>query len=275
MSVRARLLAAWCLGGLTCGGLMCGGLPAEASESVFHIFTPSVEAGAWGVEALSAFSTGLAASDEHAALRAAHELAIHTGVNDFWMAKLALGFEKPSGDEYAITSIALENVFRFNRAHAGAFDAAWFTAISAGIDDDASNAIEFGPVVSMSEGPVSLVLNPFLEKTFGDNREPGIAFSYGWRATYRIADTFSIGLEGYGAIEDIAHHSAFEEQIHRMGPVLYLGHVHGDAHGIHGAAHDAHGHDDEPEWHGEIGVLFGLTDATDDATIKFNAGADF
>lgn len=251
-------------------------VPARAHDNVLHIFTPSIEAGAWGVEALSTFNTGLVADDEHAPMRAAHELAIHTGVNEFWMAKLALGIERPAGEDYDVNSIALENVFRLYRPHAGAFDAAWFTAVSAGIEEDASNAVEFGPVISFSEGPVSLVLNPFLEKTFGDNREPGIAFSYGWRATYRVAEFFSVGIEGYGAIEDVASSPSASEQIHRIGPVLYLGHVHGDAQGIHGAEHSGHDdHENGVEWHGEVGVLFGLTDATSDAAIKLNIGADF
>lgn len=246
---------------------------AHASDNIFHVFTPSIEAGSWGVEALSAF---MVADEDHEPVRAAHELAIHTGINEFWMAKLALGLERPAGGDYDVTSVAFENVFRFYGAHPGALDAAWFTAVSAGIDNEASNAIEFGPVISLSEGPVSLVLNPFFEKTFGDNSEPGIAFSYGWRATYRVAEFFSVGLEGYGTIEDIANKPAFEEQIHRIGPVLYLGHVHGDAQGIHGTEHAGHDdHGNGPEWHGEIGVLLGLTDHTNDAIIKFNVGADF
>ena len=270
-TIRASILVAGCF-----SAIVLTAVPARAHDNIFHIFTPSIEAGSWGVEALSAFNTGLVADEDHVPVRAAHELAIHTGINEFWMAKLALGLERPAGGDYDVTNVAFENVFRFSQARSGALDAAWFTAVSVGVDDEASNAIEFGPVISLSEGPVSLVLNPFFEKQFGDNREPGIAFSYGWRATYRVAEFFSLGLEGYGTIEDIANSPAFEEQIHRVGPVLYLGHVHGDAQGIHGTEHAGpDDHDNGPEWHGEIGVLFGLTDHTNDATIKFNVGADF
>ncbi|MEQ1669372.1 MAG: hypothetical protein ABL893_00800 [Hyphomicrobium sp.] len=263
--------------------------PASAGHSIFHVFTPAIEAGAWGVEALSAFNTGLPSAGEHTPLQAAHELAIHTGVNEYWMAKLALGIEKPAGDSYQLNSIALENVFRVSSPPHGPFDAAWFTALSAGIDADATHAVEFGPVLTFDSGPFALVINPFLEKTFGDNREPGIALTYGWRATYRISDLFSIGAEGYGAVEDLGNTPPARDQIHRVGPVLYLGHVHGATNGIHGAGHAGHGEGHRyakehghasapghlPEWHGEIGVLFGLTNATDDAAIKFNFGADF
>lgn len=257
--------------------------PAAAGHSIFHIFTPSIESGAWGIEALSAFNTGLPVGGDHAPLRAAHELAVHTGVTDYWMSKLALGFDKPNSDSYQLNTVALENVFRLFAPTNSQFDAAWFTAVSAGINADATNAIEFGPVISFGNGPVGVVINPFLEKTFGENREPGIALSYGWRVTYKISELLSLGAEGYGAVEDLGNAPAARDQIHRIGPVLYLGHVHGASDGIHGAQHDAHGagnghapsHDRHPEWHGEIGVLFGLTEATDDAAIKLNIGADF
>lgn len=255
--------------------------PALAGHSIFHIFTPQIEVGAWGAEALSGFGTGLSSADGQPPIRAAHEFAVHTGVTEYWMAKLALGLQRASGDSYQLDSIALENVFRFAKPTGGALDAAWFTSLSAGITDDATNAIEFGPVISYGDGPFALMLNPFFEKTFGRNREDGIALTYGWRATYQISDLISIGAEGYGAVENLGDAPAARDQLHSIGPVLYLGHVHGNPSGIHGDqhagrhAHDAPGHDGSPEWHGEIGVLFGLSEATPSAAIKLNIGADF
>ena len=283
---------------------------AVAGHSVFHIFTPAVEAGEWGSEALSTFQVGLprehhengdeheaeeheAEAHGHGSVRAAHEIAIYGGINQHWLSKLALGIERETGGDYQVTSIASENVLRFGPPRHGNLDFAWFTAISAGLDSGASNAIEFGPVVSMTSGRASLVLNPFLEKTFGKNREDGIAFAYAWRATYEVAERLSVGVEGYGEIENIAHAPPGSEQIHRAGPVLYLGHVHGAARHAHApgahssSAHDEHDHDEKhthqashasaqgPEWHAEVGVLFGLTEATPDAALKLNIGADF
>lgn len=269
---------------------------AYAGHDVFHIFTPLVEQGHWGVEALSTIQSGLPAAehgadghDGHGAPRAAHELAVHGGVTEFWMAKAAFSFSKEAGESYRATSVALENVFRMPGpmpAPGGVFDAAWFTSISAAIGDEATNAIEFGPVIALAVGDLNLTLNPFLEKTFGQNREDGIAFSYGWRAVYQLDHKISLGLEGYGEIENIGDSAAVRDQVHRAGPVIYLGHVHGmrphhgDAAGAAhaGAAHEDHGvggHADEPDWHGEFGVLFGLTGATADAAFKINIGADY
>lgn len=249
--------------------------PVSAGHNVFHIFTPAIEAGAWGAEAINGFQTGFPADGEHEPVRLSHELAVHTGVTRFWMTKLALGVERPANGDYDVTAIASENVVRLTASSRGLFDAAWFTALEAGIASDASNALVFGPIVSFAHGPVAVMLNPFFEKTFGRNREDGIALTYGWRATYQISDALSFGVEGFGAVENLGHAPAASEQVHRVGPVLYLGHVHGNPDGIHGTEHDSHGHSGAPEWHGEIGVLFGLTDATPDMAVKFNIGADF
>lgn len=282
MHITSRAYGIFAAASLALAGLSA--TPAAAGHNIFHIFTPAVEAGAWGAEALSAFHAGLPPASEHASVRAAHELAVHTGVNDLWMTKLALGIERPAGGDYEVTSIASENVFRFTpKAHA-AVDAAWFTAIEAGVASDAANAVVFGPIVSVAQGPVAVMLNPFFEKTFGRNREDGVAFAYGWRATYQISDALSFGVEGYGAVENLGNAPPVSDQVHRVGPVLYFGHVHGNPDGIHGPEHTKHGHamhdaehhgGKQPEWHGEFGILFGLTDATPDAAIKFNIGADF
>lgn len=253
-------------------GLVAAMPQAHAGHDVFHIFTPLVEHGEIGTEALSTIQADLPSPDER--VRAAHEVAIHAGITDFWMAKLALGLEKPLHEAYDINAVALENVFRLPGLQLGRVDAGWFTGISAAVDGDATNAVEFGPVITVDAGPAAFAFNPFFEKTFGQNREDGIAFSYGWRATYGLADKLSVGLEGYGEIENIADSPAARDQVHRIGPVLYLGHVHGAPH--EGGHEHGHGHDEAGGGlHAEIGVLFGLTPATPGTAIKINLGADF
>lgn len=294
--------------------------PAFAHD-VFHIFTPRIEAGHWGFEAISGFAFGMPREEAHhegeedeeeegqehphGAVRAAHELAIHGGVTQFWTTKLTLGLEREDGGSYRATSIASENVLRLWPEREGSLDVAWFTAVSLGLDSGEPHDVEFGPIVSLAAGPLALVLNPFLEKTFGRNREEGIGFTYGWRATYSLSEQLAVGIEGYGVIENLGNAPDADDQIHRIGPVIYLGHLHGgprhdhdtDAggHGAHGAGHDhangqgghEHGHGSRqttkvhtglaqgPEWHAEIGVLFGLTEATPDAALKLNLGLDF
>lgn len=265
----------------------------RASHDVFHIFSPVVEAGSWGVEALSAVQRGLPGhsdGDGHAPVRASHEIALHGGISEFWMTKLALGVAREDGGSYAATSLALENVLRLAPPASGAFDFAWFTAVSAGLESGSTNAVEFGPIVSFDYGRFAVVLNPFLEKSFGENRVSGFAFAYGVRASYEIAERSSVGIEAYGEVENVGNAPPTHEQTHRIGPVLYLGHLHGARRhlaapeaghgGHHGHAHTethslARGGPAAGDWHAEVGVLFGMTQASPDAALKLNLGTDF
>lgn len=281
---------------------------ASAGHDVFHIFAPVMEAGHQGFEVLSTFQTspashaaGLEGGDdldhEHGAPRAAHEVAYHVSLSEYWMTKVALSLARDPGDDYRATALASENVFRLRRSSAGPLDFAWYTSLSAGLDSGQTNAIEFGPIVSVAAGPITLVVNPFFEKTFGRNREDGIAFTYAWRLAHSFSEQFAVGIEGHGEIPDIAHAPPGAEQVHRVGPVIYLGHLHGSAHGIGSASAAHHAHDEgvdkatshgshahgnigeaghrDPLLHAELGVLFGLTDATPDVALKLNVGLDF
>lgn len=78
---------------------------AQAGHEVFHVFTPVVEAGDWGAEALSAVRARRAESGDDT-MRAAHELAVHGGLTDFWTAKLAFTVARDDGAGYSLRGIA-------------------------------------------------------------------------------------------------------------------------------------------------------------------------
>ncbi len=260
--------------------LICSAVAARAGHDVFHIFTPAIEEGHWGVELVTGYQSGFPGHTDddhhHGNVRAASELGLHAYPTHFWMTKVAVEFEREVGGEAEPVAIASKNLFSLERWTPDFMDAGWFTAVSGGLADDATNAIEFGPVITLSSGRAALTLNPFLEKTFGENREEGIGVVYGYRATYSFTETFSIGIEGYGQIENIGDGPASSEQVHRIGPVVYIGAVHGLGHEPH---HERHGSTAQTsshgDWHAEVGVLFGLTQATPDTAVKLNVGLDF
>lgn len=258
---------------------------ADAGHEIFHIFTPMIERGHWGLELNNGFQSGFPDQRDEpndADVRSASELGLHADLTDFWMTKVALDFEREVGGDYELAAVASENVFRMDKWTPRSIDVGWFTSLSAAVSSEGTNSIEFGPVVTLTSGAMALALNPFFEKTFGQNREEGLAFVYAYRATYSFSDLFSIGVEGYGEIEDIENAPPTSDQVHRMGPVLYFGTVHGMDN--HSHDHEGHGSElvnlhelelDHAEWYAEIGVLFGLTDNTSDAALKLNAGLHF
>lgn len=259
--------------------------PAAAGGDVFHLFAPTTEAGHLEVETLNAFHRGLSGTDDHG-VRNAHELALSYGVSEYLLLHAGLGFSRHDGEHLRTTSLELASVLRLPVfPSAGHVQAGWFTGLKIGLDDEETNALTFGPTLAFARGPFSVLINPFLEKTFGDNREPGIAFSYGWRATLELTDALHIGVEAFGEVENLSDPPAWRDQVHRIGPVVYFGHLHGAPRAPHqhkGEAHGGHHHhaaesasSHEPEWHAAVGVLFGATAATPDAAIKLDVGVGF
>lgn len=254
---------------------------ARAGHDVFHIFTPAIEEGRWGLEVVNAGQRGFPAhsdDEHHGDVRAASELGLHAYPAHFWMTKIAVEFEREAGGSIEPVAVASKNVLNLGQWTPEFLDVGWFTAVSGTLSDEATNAIEFGPVATLSVGRATLTINPFMEQTFGQNREDGIAFVYAYRATYSLSESFSIGVEGYGQIEDIGSGPPGREQVHRVGPVIYIGALHGlghepqHHHENHGEEARASGTD---HWHAEVGLLFGLTESTPDQALKLNLGLDF
>lgn len=260
--------------------LLLPGREAQAGHDVFHIFTPAIEQGRWGLEIVNGGQWRFpdhADDHHHGDVRAATELGVHAYPTHFWMTKIAVEFEREVGGSVEPVAIASKNVLSLRQWTPEFLNVGWFTAVSGALSDEATNAIEFGPVATLSAGRAALTINPFLEQTFGQNREEGIAFVYAVRATYSLSESFSIGVEGYGQIEDIGSGPPISEQVHRIGPVIYFGAVHGLGHEPqHGERHGHASHAAEGgDWHAEIGLLFGLTDGTPDQALKLNVGLDF
>ena len=135
----------------------------------------------------------------------------------------------------------------------------FFAAFETSVHHRRANAFVFGPIISAKWDRLTLTLNPFLEQTFGRNREEGIALTYGWQAKYEVREGLSVGVEAYGLVENLGDAPRFGDQEHRIGPVLFREFELGKGIKV------------EPS----VGVLFGLTPATPDVTLRLNVDFHF
>jgi len=95
---------------------------------------------------------------------------------------------------------------------------------------------------------------------------------------YDFSHEFGIGVEAYGEVEDLGDAPPLDQQEHRLGPVIYWSP--GDNHsGVHT---EHHGLKDEgavgadtSHMSAAFGVLFGLTDVTNDVTLKWDLEVEF
>jgi hypothetical protein len=156
------------------------------------------------------------------------------------------------------------------------------------LDDGEPNEFGFGPIVEVASGRFLLTLNPLFGKqigTFAD--QEGLGFEYGWRGEYDFTKRWGLGVEMFGEIEDLANVGSFNDQVHSIGPTLFInfGCDDDEAKGGDEASGKAKagGDDDNGKVSGHaptafsmnFGVQFGLTDATSDTALKFQGSLSF
>lgn len=271
---------------------MCGGrsffvamllgaaaLAAPAQASVFDVKGSDVTKGETEIGTNSAFFNGFPENADR--LRSSHELAIGYGFTDWLKAGAKLSFDHPADEGFRLSTAGIETQIMFKKFEGG-LGLGWFTGVDVRVHRDETNTATFGPVIQLGTEQTQLLLNPFFAKTFGPNREEGIEFSYAWAIKQLLREGFSIGIEGYGSIPDIGHHAGIDFQEHRIGPVVYyersLGGGRGNGRGlsIKDVGSKVGDKDDGgPKLAIEAGVLFGLTEGTQDTAFKFKAGITF
>jgi hypothetical protein len=228
--------------------LACGvGIPAFA----FDISDPEVEKGQQKFEAIHVGQAGFA-SGSSGNMRNLQSLGYSYGLTDFWQLKGGVAGDRLDDRDWRVTSLFVESTFELIDIGKGGLGLAWFTAVSAAASDDATNAVTFGPIVKFARGRYSLTLNPFLDKSFGQNHESGIALAYGWQANAGIGNGVTLSLAGFGRIDAIGSAPSVSEQEHKVGPLV-------------GYEFEV---SDKRTMALELGVFFGLTEATADTAVK-------
>ncbi len=196
-------------------------------------------------------------SDAEEATQSASELSYGYSFSDSLKGSAGLVLTKEKRGDLTLSNVALEATW----AIFPWFGA--FVAIEPSTDDDSTNEFVIGPVFQIGdEDKLQFTANPFLEKTFGRNREEGVAFAYGWQAKMKYSEAIAYGVEGYGEIEDAFDNAPdFDEQVHRIGPVIYL--------------HIGELFETGTKLELNFGVLAGITRDSPDVAIKFNAEFEF
>ena len=229
----------------------------SASGQTFDVKQPEVKRGYLELGLDNTLQQAVPGAHAHAT-RGAFDQSLDYGVTDWWRLSAVLKLENPTDDDFRAARTAVENLFVLSaigeRSHGIGWG--WFTAIEAAIHPDATNALIFGPIATVKLDKLSFTANPFFEKTFGQNHEEGIALSYGWQVKYELQPNFAVGIEGFGHVENLGNSPGWENQEHRVGPVIYA------------EIEIAKDLKITPD----IGVLFGLTPATPDVAFKFNIG---
>ncbi|RTL61741.1 MAG: hypothetical protein EKK41_26765 [Hyphomicrobiales bacterium] len=227
----------------------CTTAPCNAQS--FDIHAPEVSRGALEGEALSGINLG----DPRTGPRNAHEFKLGYGVSDRWMLEVGALVDKSDGEATRLARLSFESISVLIPVRKEGLALGWFNSVEVATSEGIHNALITGPLLHWSRGPTSLLVNPFVEKTFGRGAEPGFDFSYIWRGKTEVAHGLALGSMGFGRITNIAG-SGPSMQDHRVGPALFL---------------EA---EIEPGRHVEIGIgaFAGIGRDSPDASVMFNVG---
>lgn len=232
-------------------------IPSTACPQTFNVKTIDVEKGQVDLGIDNTVQSGFPAAGDFN--RTAHEISINYGLTSWWKIAALFKPETPVDADPRLANVALENIFVVRPIAEGqrsGIGLGWYATVDMATHADSTNVFTTGPILVAKADRWSFAANPFFEQTFGRNHVEGIALNYGWQAKYEVTKQVSIGVEGFGAIDNIGNAAPWADQEHRIGPVLYT----------------------EIELHRgftiapDFGVLFGLTRGTPDLAFKMNIG---
>jgi hypothetical protein len=273
-------------------GLTLAGTKPVLAE--FQIQEAGIEKGEVEIEYRGAYHWGVPeATDENENandLVQSNELELSMGISDWWLIQVTGGFDRALHENLQGSSVEIETEFaiikREGNGIAVSFQLGYEQAINSHkhLDDGEANEFGFGPIIELASGKFLLTLNPLFGKqigTFAD--QEGLGFEYGWRGEYDFTKHWGVGVEMFGEIEDLANADTFENQVHSIGPTLFWqpgGGGGGEEAGDVGEGDDDNAKHNAPEpasteFSMNVGVQFGLTDATSDTALKFQGSLAF
>jgi hypothetical protein len=213
-------------------------------------------------------------------LRQSHDFEFQWGITNRFMFSTTLSADEPLDEDFDLSSVELELQYELIERKGNGLGLAFIGAYGFATRSGEADEIEFAPLVELASGNLLLTINPIFVSQVGHNRQTdGLGFDYGWRGEYDFARHWGIGVEMFGEIEDLSNAGSFDDQPHSIGPTLFYnpGEDEDDEGGGNGDDDDEDRVAEGPEMEISlnVGVQFGLTDATSDTAVKFQGGLAF
>ena len=250
---------------LLLAGLLAIAVPSPASAQ-FHVAEPEVIKGQGQLADHGAVYAGPGTEEQ---LDQAHQLELFYGLTDR-LGFLTVGLlQQPIGSGLEAQTYEIGGQYQLLKPEGEGFALAFRSLYQKALQEGDPDQVLFGPIAKLASRNISATLDTFFEQSLGAGNITGLDTK--WRVKHRLGDRMSIGVEGYGKIKDIADPGSFNEQEHRVGPVVYFKFGPWSEQEFR----DVSGVGEEKIWGASFGALFGLTEATSDIAFKFNLSGVF
>src|SRR5262249_10433519 len=208
-----------------------------------------------------------------------HEFELQYSPTYWWLLQLTLETDQPLHEDFEASDVEFETEFALIKRKGDGTAVSFQVGYEKSTNGEA-DVLEFGPIVELASGKLLITFNPLFTDQVGPDRETaGLGFEYGWRAQYDFAKHWGAGVEMFGEIEDLSHAGSFNQQNHSIGPTLFWNP------GEEAESEERESKEDndkekvsgppEMELGFNVGVQFGLTDATFDTALKFQGTISF
>lgn len=264
-------IASWrtiiCLG-IACFLLALGGAPASAQ---FYVRSPDVDKGEVELEEHGAVFTG---PGEDERLLQSHEVEAKYGFADRWQGIVEGFFDQEIGNDLKAQQFELGGQYEIIEREGDGVGLGFRAIYELSLQDHSPDEIQFGPLAKWVSGRNSAMINTFFVGQVGNDVEiDSLEFQLNWQLKRELTEQLAVGVEGFSEIADLAHAGSFDDQLHRVGPVVYWQLGEHEAEETPGVEREER--PEGVEWDLAAGALFGLSDATSDVTFKFDIEAEF
>lgn len=252
--------------------------------------------------------------DDNTVTRQRHALELEANLTSFFRSRVGIEFEKERFDDpgtparanafedLKLTSISVEGVVVLVPVKGDGIGLGLMTEFEHALSSKEADNWYVGPIIQAQSGPWRFTAN-LLAVRFFSPLDAGVRddkwdFAYAAQVRYRVDETWSLALEGYGTVDRLPGTGVPGEaallfgghDMHRAGPAVYYSYnlgsrssrraegvraVGGDDDAAPARAGTGKDDDDQPKAIIGAGLLAGLTPATPDLTLKWTLEIEF
>jgi high-affinity iron transporter len=219
-----------------------------AARAAHIVYSPIVEQGELALEA-RAHADFDARNDVDGSGQ--YKLELEYSPTAFWRTELLGEWEQESHGNLESTEVAWENLFQLTEQGKYWLDVGALVEYAHSLERDGDDAIEMGLLVEKPFAHTVFTANLLGERKLASDAETEL--EYAMRYRWRMTQAFEPGIELYGGLGDWGHNGSLDDHEHQLGPSLAGKFRSGDRSALKY----------------EAAVLFGLTEAAPDTTVRF------
>ena len=224
-------------------GICLLSMPAYA---IFNITSPDIKKGVLGIESRNRWDFDDRASKDNFKM---HALKLDYGITDRFAVEMLGYMQDIPQHGYEYTSTEFEGKFRFYDPGEYWLDFALKLSYEWKQQDTKADQGKAKFLFSKDFGKWVHVANANFSKEIGTDASKDTELSLAWRTKYKLNKHFEPGFEYYNGLGELSDMQGYDEQTHRIGPMMF-GQI------VPGLKYQA-------------GYLFGLSDAAEDGSFKF------